>query len=81
MLKKLRTKDLHEILSRHGINLAKTPVWQRRGILIYKELHQKLVENHMVTRRKIVEEWALPRFKSTEGQELIQKVIEQAKPL
>lgn len=79
MLKGLKTRDLHELLFRHGINLAQTPVWQRRGILIYRELYQKQVENRVVTRRRIKENWDLPLFSSTEGNNLIQKILEQAK--
>lgn len=80
MLKGLKTKDLHEIVFRHGINLAQTPVWQRRGILIYKETYKKQVKNRMVTRRRIRENWDLPLFSSTEGNNLIQKILEWAKP-
>ena len=80
MLKGLKTKELHEILFRHGLNLAQTPAWQRRGILIYKEPYQKQVKNHVVTRRRIRENWNLPLFSSKEGQDLIQQILMRAKP-
>lgn len=80
MLKGLKTKNLHELLFRHGINLAQTPVWQRRGILIHREPYQKQVENHMVTRRRTKENWDLPLFSSTKGNNLIRKILEQVKP-
>ena len=80
MLKGLKTKELHEILFRHGLNLAQTPAWQRRGILIYKEPYQKQVKNHVVTRRRIRENWNLPLFSSKEGQDLIQQILMWAKP-
>jgi len=79
-LKGLKTKNLHEILFRHGINLTQTPSWQRRGILIYKEPYQKQAKNHWVTRRQIKENWNLPLFSSKEGQNLIQQVLRWAKP-
>ncbi len=79
MLKGLKSRDLHEILFRHGINLAKTPAWQRRGILIYREPYQKQVGNCVVTRRRIKENWELPLFSSEKGQTLIQKILELAK--
>ncbi|KPV64588.1 MAG: tRNAHis guanylyltransferase [Candidatus Bathyarchaeota archaeon BA1] len=81
MLRGLKTKDLHEMLFRHGVNLAQTPAWQRRGILIYREPYQKKVKNHVVTRWRIGEEWNLPTFSSTEGQALIQRVLDWAKPI
>jgi len=79
-LKGLKTKDLHEFLFRHGINLAKTPSWQRRGILIYKEPYQKLAKNQTVTRWLIKENWKPPLFSTKEGQTLIQQIVEWAKP-
>jgi len=79
-LKGLKTKDLHEILFRHGINLTQTPAWQRRGILVYREPYQKQVKNHRVTRRQIKENWNLPIFSSNEGQDLIRQILNWAKP-
>ena len=80
MLKGLKTRDLHELLFRHDINPAQTPSWQRRGILIYREPYQKPVGEGAVTRRRIVENWNLPLLSSTEGQGLIQQVLEWVKP-
>jgi len=79
-LKGLKTKDLHEILFRHGINLTQTPAWQRRGILVYKEPYQKQAKNRWVTRRKIRENWNLPLFSSKEGRVLIQQILRWTKP-
>jgi len=79
-LKSLKTRDLHELLFKHGVNLAQTPAWQRRGILIYRKPYQKQVGELMVTRKRIIENWNLPLFSSTEGQALIQRVLEQAMP-
>ena len=80
MLKGLKTKELNEVLFRHGVNLTQTPAWQRRGILIYREPYQKQVKNHMVKRRRIKENWNLPLFSSQEGKELIQQILKWAKP-
>jgi len=80
MLKGLKTKELHEALFRHGLNLTQTPVWQRRGILIYREPYQRQMKNHVVTRRRIRENWNLPLFSSKEGKNLIQQILEWAKP-
>ena len=74
MLKRLKTKDTHETLFRHGINLAETPPWQRRGILIYREPYQKQVENQQVTRWRVEENWNPSLFSSKRGQTLIRKI-------
>jgi len=79
-LKGLGTKDLHEILFSHDINLTQTPAWQRRGILVYKGPYQKQRKNQIVTRRQIKENWNLPLFSSKEGQDLIRQILRWAKP-
>jgi len=79
-LKGLKTKDIHDFLFRQGINLAQTPTWQRRGILIHRETYQKPVGNQTVIRRRITENWELPLFPSTEGRDLIQQILNWAKP-
>jgi len=79
-LKGLKTKDLHELLFRHNINLSKTPTWQRRGTLIYREPFQKRLKTQTITRWRIKENWNLPLFSTEEGQALIQQVVEWDKP-
>ena len=81
MLRGLKSEDIHETLFRRGINLAETPLWQRRGILVYREPYQKQIEDIRVTRWKIKENWNLPQFSSKEGQTLIQKILEWASPV
>jgi len=72
-LKGMKTKEIHELLHKHGINLARTPAWQRRGILIYKEIYEK----EGVKRRKTVENWKPPLFTTPEGEKMLQKIIEE----
>jgi len=79
-LKGLKTEELHQLLFQHGVNLAKTPVWQRRGILIHRHPYRKQLENHTVTRWRVIENWNLPVFSSTEGKAFIQQVMEWTKP-
>jgi len=80
MLKGLKSKDLHEALFSHGVNLAKTPAWQRRGILVHREPYKKQIGNRTVDRRRIKENWKLPLFSSEKGHTLIRKILEQVKP-
>jgi len=75
-LKGLKTEELHEIMFRQGINLAKTPQWQRRGILIYKQPFLKKIENHFAKRWKINENWKVPLFTSEDGVNLIKQILE-----
>jgi len=76
-----KSKELHDILFSKGINPAKTPAWQRRGILIYwkkveleKEFRGKIVR---YKRRRIVEDWEPPLFDSEEGKRLIDSIVRE----
>ena len=75
-LKGLKTKEFHEMMFKQGVNLAKTPQWQRRGILIYKQPFLKRTENGLVERWKLEECWNLPVFTSKKGAELVQRILE-----
>ncbi|NWF86330.1 guanylyltransferase [Candidatus Bathyarchaeota archaeon] len=74
-LEGLKTKELHEILFKQGVNLAKTPQWQRRGILLHKQPFTRKIQNHPITRWKTQEKWNLPLFLSKEGIKLIKQVL------
>jgi tRNA(His) guanylyltransferase len=55
--------EIHELAFCKGINLAKTPAWERRGVLVYRK------------DGRVVEEWDLPLFNSEEGRRLIAQLI------
>jgi len=44
-LKGSKTKEFHKMMFKQGVNLAKTPQWQRRGILVYKHPFLKRGKN------------------------------------
>jgi len=75
-LKGLKSKEFHEIMFKQGVNLAKTPQWQRRGILTYKQPFLKKTKNSLVERWRIKEDWNLPLFTTKDGAELIQRILE-----
>mgnify|MGYP001051189359 CR=1 FL=1 len=77
MLKGLKTEELHEMMFRQGVNLAKTPQWQRRGVLVYKEPFLRKTGNQSVTRRRVIENWELPLFTSKQGIDLIKQILER----
>jgi len=80
ILKGWKSQKLHEFLFQRGMNLSKTPVWQRRGILIYKQPYQKRLANVTVTRWRTEENWNIPMLSSKEGRKLIQNILEWTKP-
>jgi len=67
------------MMFKQGVNLAKTPQWQRRGILVYKHPLLKRGKNGSVERWKLKEDWNLPLFTSKDGAELIHRVLEWTK--
>lgn len=84
-LKGMKSETLHQLAWEHGINLAETPVWQRRGIMVYKQKFEKEGHNPLtgedskVFRSKIINDWELPLFKSDEGEQFITSIIQASK--
>ena len=80
-LKNMKASSIHELVFRHGINLAETPAWQRCGILVYRETYEKIgldpIKKKEVTtqRTKIKQDWSPPIFKSEEGRKLIERLV------
>ena len=62
-LRGLREQEIHELVFSRGVNLAKTPAWERRGVLVYRKDDE------------IVQNWDVPLFKSVEGYSLINQLI------
>lgn len=79
-LKGMRTQEMHEMMFARGINLAKTPAWQRRGVLVCREVHEKEGYNPMTgeqvvaLRRSVTVLDDLPLFTSPEGEALLQRL-------
>ncbi|MFA6362315.1 tRNA(His) guanylyltransferase Thg1 family protein [Methanoregula sp.] len=80
-LKGMPAQELHEMMHKRGVNLAKTPAWQRRGVLvckkeIEKEGYNPITKEHVtVTRSMVVTDRDLPLFTTPEGQAFLKKLI------
>ncbi len=80
-LYKMTASDIHDLVFREGVNLAKTPTWQRRGVLVYKQVYEKQGRNGVtgrtveVQRSRIVQDWDTPRFTSSEGRQRIAELV------
>ncbi len=72
-MKGKKAASVHELLFERGINLTKTPAWQRRGIVIHKEEYEISGFNPMENvetgsmRTRVVQNWDIPIFNSDEG--------------
>jgi tRNA(His) guanylyltransferase len=80
-LKGMPSKELHEMMHARGVNLAKTPAWQRRGVLVYKKSAEKegynpvTKEKVKVVRSSVTVENNLPLFTTPEGQAFLKKLV------
>jgi len=80
----LKAAELHEICFQNGINLATTPSWERRGIMVYKKQVEKeglnpvTGEKTRAIRHVVFEDRDLPLFSGPQGQELIQSLISRS---
>ncbi len=84
-LKGMKTQQLHDLtLKINGLNLSKTPAWQRRGVLIYLEKYLKEGFNPLehkkvkTERRKLKVMWNPPLFSTNQGRSFLSKIIFEA---
>lgn len=63
ILRGKKESEIHEMLFSRGTNLAKTPAWQRRGVLVYRAATETC------------QNWDLPLFKSGVGRALIEEIV------
>ncbi|RLG48368.1 MAG: tRNA 5'-guanylyltransferase [Thermoproteota archaeon] len=82
-LKGMKSQELHELVFKElGVNLAKIPAWQRRGVLIYLEEYEKEgydpISNRriLVKRRRVSVNWEPPLFSSEEGRSFISGILD-----
>ena len=76
----MNASEMHEFMFNRGVNLAKTPSWQRKGILVHKELYEKQgIDNagrpSSGQRSRVVQNWDVPLFKSRKGREMLLGLI------
>jgi len=67
MLRGLREREIHELVFQRGLNLARTPAWERRGVIVYRK------------GGLVVADWEIPLFSSEEGKALLADIIGSAK--
>ena len=83
MLKGLSSSEMHEMMFSRGINLAKTPAWQRRGLLVHKTAKEiegfnpikSRIERTLRTSVRCTQD--LPVFSSPEGRSFLTGLIRE----
>jgi tRNA(His) guanylyltransferase len=77
----MRSEELHEFMFSRGVNLAKTPAWQRRGVLVYRREEERpgydpcAGEPVETLRRVVTVERDLPVFSSPEGRAFLEGIL------
>lgn len=80
-LRGMKSEEIHEFMYQRGVNLGETPVWQRRGILVYRERYTtkgvdpRTGEETTTSRSRVIQDWEVPRFTTEEGTEFIEKLL------
>jgi tRNA(His) guanylyltransferase len=80
-LKGLPSETLHEMMFSRGVNLAKTPAWQRRGVLVYRKEEERAGYNPVTgedvaaLRRVVGVDPDPPLFTGPEGVALIRSLV------
>lgn len=81
-LKGMSSAAMHEMMFARGVNLARTPAWQRRGSLIRRDLMRKEGYNPVkqetvsVERSVVLVQDDLPLFSTPEGRDLVRSLIQ-----
>jgi tRNA(His) 5'-end guanylyltransferase len=82
----MQSEELHEFMFSRGVNLAKTPAWQRRGVLVYRRREERpgydpsTGESVEAVRRVITVDRDLPLFSGPEGQAYLDGILGPSAP-
>jgi len=63
----MKEPAIHELVFSRGINLAKTPTWERRGAMVYRK------------DGRVVQDLELPPFRTEDGKRLLAQILERAR--
>jgi len=80
-LHKMNTPAMHEMMYSRGINLAETPAWQRRGVIVCRREEEcqgynpVTKEETMTTRSRIVPDRNPPIFHTEEGRKYLSSLL------
>ncbi|VVB69882.1 tRNAHis guanylyltransferase [uncultured archaeon] len=68
VLRGMKDNEIHEQAFQKGVNLARTPLWERRGVMVYRK------------DGLVVQNWELPLFNSLEGKHFIGEILTSSLP-
>jgi len=79
-LKGLDATEIAELIAKHGVDLSEKPIWQRKGILLYRKTSVKYRPRvGKITRTRLEEDWAPPDLASRNGRALVRQILSQCR--
>jgi len=77
-LKGLDSAQIAKLITKHGVDLLKKPIWQRKGILLYRKTAVKYrTAVGEIKRTRLEEDWAPLDFASRNGREVLRRIFSQ----
>jgi len=74
----LDAAEIAKLITEHGVDLSEKPIWQRKGILLYRKTAMKYRPGvGKAARTRIEEDWAPPDFASADGRALVRRIFLQ----
>jgi tRNA(His) 5'-end guanylyltransferase len=75
-LKRLDSAQIAKLIAEHGVDLSKKPIWQRKGILLYrKTVVQYRTAAGEIKRTRLEEDWRPPDFASRNGRLALRRIL------
>jgi len=79
-LEGLGSAQIAKLITKHGVDLSKKPIWQRKGILLYRKTAVKYRTGvGKITRTRLEEDWTPPGFASRNGRSVVRRIFSQYK--
>jgi len=77
-LEGLDSAEIAKLITKHGLALSEKPIWQRKGILLYRKAAVKYqIGVGEITRTRLEEDWAPPDFTSRNGKAVVRRIFSQ----
>jgi len=79
-LRGLDAAEIAKLIAKHGVDLSEKPIWQRKGILLYRKTAVKYrLGVGEIMRTRFEEDWAPPDFASRNGRALVRRIFSRSR--
>ena len=79
-LEGLDSAQIAKLITKHEVDLSRKPIWQRKGMLLYRKTAVKYrTDVGKITRSRLEEDWTPPDFASRNGRAAVRRIFSQYK--